>query len=289
MKYRFMEEHRKTHSVEMMAKMLKVTRSGYYAWKSRDMSVRERMDEELLKQISEIQKIVKYRYGSPRATEELIRRGYRVGRNRIARLMRENNLGRRPKKRFRSTTDSDHSLKIAENLLNREFDVSNPNKAWVSDITYLLTAEGWMYLCVVMDLYSRKIIGWAMSNRMKTDLVIQAVMMALPTRKPPDGMIFHSDRGSQYCSHRFQRLLKRNKIRQSMSRKGNCWDNAPAESFFKTLKQELHGYRAFKTRREARADVFEYIEVFYNRVRLHSTLGYLTPDEYDRYRIRKVS
>ena len=224
---------------------------------------------------------MKYRYGSPRVTEELRRRGYRVGHNRIARIMKENRLGRRPRKRCRSTTNSEHGLSVSENLLDRKFEVAAANRVWVSDIVYVATSEGWLYLCVVIDLYSRKVVGWSMSSRLKTDLVLQALMMGLLRRKPPAGLIFHSDRGSQYCSHDFKKLLEKNEIRQSMSRKGDCWDNAPCESYFKTLKIELSGGEAFPSRKAASTAIFEYIEVFYNRVRLHSSLGYLTPEEYE--------
>ena len=193
------------------------------------------------------------------------------------------------RKRFRSTTDSNHGLKVVDDLIKREFDVASRNEAWLSDITYIATAEGWLYLCVVIDLFSRKVVGWSMSTRLKTDLVLQALMMGLMSRKPPEGMIFHSDRGSQYCSHAFRRRAQRHGLRQSMSRKGDCWDNAPAESFFKTLKSELCGHRAFRSRRAARAAIFEYIEVFYNRVRLHSTLGYLSPCEYEGCESQKLA
>ena len=289
MKFRFIEDHQGAHSVGKMAKVLKISRSGYYAWRCRPLSERDQAQKQLKEEISVIQEYVKYRYGSPRVTEELKRRGYRVGHNRIARTMRENGLDRRPRKRFRSTTDSNHGLKVAGDLLKREFSVSSRNVAWLSDISYIATAEGWLYLCVVIDLYSRKVVGWSMSTRLKTDLVLQALMMALVRRKPPEGMIFHSDRGSQYCSHAFRRRLKRYRLRQSMSRKGDCWDNAPAESFFKTLKSELCGHQAFQSRRAARVAIFEYIEVFYNRVRLHSTLGYMTPSEYERCESQKLA
>jgi putative transposase len=241
------------------------------------------MNEQLVDEIKQIQEGVKYRYGSPRVTEELRRRGYRVGRNRVARLMRESKLGRRVKKRFRSTTDSKHGLPVAENLLQRKFTVTGPNVVWASDLSYVSTVEGWLYLCVILDLYSRKVIGWAMGRRMTSDLMIQAFIMACMRRKPPEGVIFHSDRGSQYCSDAFRRCLSMHRMRQSMSRVGDPWDNAPVESFFKTLKSELCGDRAFSVRSEARAAIFEYLEVFYNRQRLHSTLGYRTPEEYERY------
>jgi putative transposase len=289
MKFQFMRDHQQTHSVEMMARMFSVSRSGYYAWGRRARSKRERSEEELLGMISEIQEDVRYCYGSPRVTAELRKRGRRAGHNRVARLMRENGLGRRTRKRYRSTTDSNHGLKVAEDLLKREFSVSQRDKVWLSDISYIATAEGWLYLCVVIDLYSRKVVGWSMSTRLKTDLVLQALMMGLVRRKPPGGMIFHSDRGSQYCSHAFRRRLSRYRLRQSMSRRGDCWDNAPAESFFKTLKSELCGHRAFPSRRAARAAIFEYIEIFYNRVRLHSTLGYMTPSEYEECESQKLA
>jgi putative transposase len=284
-----MEDHQGAHSVGKMARVLKISRSGYYAWRCRSLSEREQSQRRLKEEISVIQEQMKYRYGSPRVTEELRRRGYRVGHNRIARIMRENGLGRRPRKRFRSTTNSEHGLAVAENLLNRKFDVAAANRAWVSDISYVATSKGWLYLCVVIDLYSRKVVGWSMSSRMKTDLVLQALMMGLMRRYPPAGLIFHSDRGSQYCSHAFKKLLERHGIRQSMSRKGDCWDNAPCESYFKTLKIELCGGSAFPSRRAASAAIFEYIEVFYNRVRLHSSLGYLTPTEYEESGRRQIA
>ena len=230
-----------------------------------------------------------YRYGSPRVSVELRRHGFRVGHNRVARLMRENGLQARLRRKFRSTTDSEHALPVAENILDRRFGITEPNVAWVSDITYVATAEGWMYLCMIMDLGSRKIVGWALDRRMKAELVLTALMMAVIHRNPPKGILFHSDRGSQYCSRKVHRRLKSYGFIQSMSRKGNCWDNAPAESFFKTLKNELWGHKAFATREIARMAIFEYIEVFYNRQRLHSGLGYLTPIEYERISVRRAA
>ena len=252
----------------------------------RAKSKREKENEELIEQIRRVQEEVKWRYGSPRVSEALRQKGYRAGENRIARLMRRNGLGRRIRKRFRSTTDSRHSLKIAENLLRRRFTVPRENHSWVSDITYIATAEGWLYLCVVIDLYSRKVVGWAMSNRIDGNLVIRALQMALVRRMPPQGLIFHSDRGSQYCSDAFRKVLKDKQIRQSMSRKCDCWDSAPSESFFKTLKSELTGYRAFPSRLDVRKALFEYIEVFYNRIRLHSAIEYQSPEEFERLHCR---
>jgi putative transposase len=282
MKFGFIERHREAHSVAKVAKVLGVSRGGYYAWRLRSRSQRARGSEQLVKRIEEIQGEVKYRYGSPRMTHELRRRGVRVGHNRVAALMRQEGLGARCKRRFRSTTDSKHSLPVAENLLNRDFQVGEANRIWLSDISYIPTAEGWLYLCTILDLHSRKVVGWSMSPRLRSDLVVQALIMAVLGRRPPKGLIFHSDRGSQYCSHAFRRWTRRYGMRQSMSRKGDCWDNAPAESFFKTLKGELYGHRAFGSHQEARTAIFEYIELFYNRLRLHSSLGYRSPAEYER-------
>ena len=236
-----------------------------------------------------IQEKVKYTYGSPRGSEALRRSGYRVGENRVARLMRESKLGRRAKKRYRSTTDSNHRHLVSENLLQREFDVPEPNLVRASDMSYVATAQGWLYLCVILDLFSRKVIGWAMGTRMTSELMIRALLMACMNRKPPEGVIFHSDRGSQYCSEEFRKHLGRYRMRQSMSRVADPWDNAVVESFFKTLKGELCGDRAFVSRAEARTALFEYLEVFYNRNRLHSTLDYQTPEEYEEDFARKAA
>lgn len=217
MKFQFIERHQQTHNVEMMARMFEVSCSGYYAWRSRPPSDRSVMNERLVKGIESIQEEVQYRYGSPRVTAELRRRGYRVGKNRVARLMRENKLGRRAKRRYRSTTNSKHGLAVAANLVNREFYVAAPNQIWTSDMSYVSTAEGWLYLCVILDLYSRKVVGWAMGTRMTADLMIQALIMACMHRKPPKGVIFHSDRGSQYCSEAFRGHLSRYHMQQSMS------------------------------------------------------------------------
>ena len=289
MKFQFIERHQQAHSVELMARLLGVSRSGYYAWNCRLECEHSVMDGRLEEQIRVIQKECDHRYGSPRVTEELRRRGYRVGENRVARLMREHRLGRRAKKRYRSTTDSHHSHEVAENLLRREFRVPGPNMVWASDMSYVATSQGWLYLCVVLDLYSRKVIGWAMGARMSAALMVQALLMACMFRKPPEGVIFHSDRGSQYCSGEFRRCLGSYRMRQSMSGVGDPWDNAPVESFFKTLKSELCGDRAFGSRAQARAAIFEYLEVFYNRKRLHSTLGYQTPEEYEQDFARKAA
>jgi putative transposase len=289
MKFRFIDEQRRYHSVEKMAGLLGISRGGYYAWRQRPKSVRALDDERLVASIEAIQEQVKHRYGSPRITEALARAGSSVGHNRVARLMREHDLGRRPRKRYRLTTNSAHTHPVAENVVNREFEVPEMNRVWSSDITYLATAEGWLYLCVVIDLYSRKVIGWAMKATMQAELVVDALMMALMRRRWPSGVIFHSDRGSQYASETVRRSVHRHGLVQSMSRKGNCWDNAPTESFFSTLKNELCGDAAFVTRGQAREEIFEYIEIFYNRMRLHSTLGYHSPAEFEEARERKAS
>ena len=281
MKYRFMAAHRGQHRVGKMADVLGVTRSGFYAWIRRGKAARREHDERLTGSITGIQREVKYRYGSPRMTRELHRRGLRVGHNRVARLMREGQLGARRRKAYRVTTKSNHSHPVAENLLQRQFAVSAANRVWVSDITYIPTAEGWMYLCVILDLYSRRVVGWSMGQSLGAELAVRALLMAVMYRRPPRDLLLHSDRGVQYCAGAFRRHLRRHGIRQSMSRKGDCWDNACAETFFATLKTELIGDRIFVTREQARREIFEYIEVFYNRRRLHSYLGYLTPHEFE--------
>ena len=276
-----MAEQREAHSVEKMAKLLNVARSGYYAWQSSPESARLRSDRELTAQIKQIQEEVRYVYGSPRMTEELVRGGKPVGHNRVARLMREADLGARPRKRFRVTTRSHPGHQVAENLLQRRFKAAAADQVWVSDITYVATAEGWLYVCVVLDLYARRVVGWSMSARLGTELALRALMMAFMQRQPPQNLLFHSDRGVQYTSLAFRHALARHGVRQSMSGKGDCWDNACAEAFFKSLKSELTDRVFFRTRQQARAAIFEYVEVFYNRIRLHSANGYVPPAEYE--------
>jgi len=282
MKYRFMAAHRGEHRVEKMAGNLGVTRSGFYAWLGRGRAARKAADEHLRDLIEAIQNEVHYRYGSPRMTRELRRRGRQVGHNRVARVMRQGKLGARRRKAYRVTTQSAHAHPVAENLLQRLFRVNAANRVWASDITYVPTAEGWMYLCVVLDLYSRKVVGWSMGQSLGTELAVKALLMAVMGRRPPRDLLLHSDRGVQYCAGAFRRYLRRYGIRQSMSRKGDCWDNACAETFFASLKTELIGDRILTSREQARREIFEYIEVFYNRRRLHSYLGYLTPHEFER-------
>ncbi len=239
MRYRFIDEHRASHRVEKMAEILGVSRSGYYAWRGRPESARSCQEKALVERIRAIQKRVKFRYGSPRVARELARGGMPVGHNRVARLMAAHGLGAKPRRKHRvTTTDSKHDLALSENLLARQFAVERPNQAWVSDITYIPTGEGWLYLAVVLDLYARKVVGWALGTSLAADLVIQALLMACLRRRPPKGLLFHSDRGVQYASRAFREKLSDWGIRQSMSRKGDCWDNAPAEAFFKSLKAQ---------------------------------------------------
>lgn len=277
MKFRFMYDQRYYHRVAKMAEVLGVSRGGYYAWLNGAETTRQRTDRELVRAIRRIQEKKRFRYGAPRMTDALRRRGFRVGHNRVARLMAENGLQARRRRKYRVTTMSKHNHRASPNLLDRNFNPPAPNVAWASDLTYIDTAEGWLYLCVILDLYNRRVIGWSMSHRMGSDIVVQALFMALLRTGNPNGVLFHSDRGVQYAAKKFRRILNRYGFTQSMSRKGNCWDNAVVESFFSTLKSELVQGDRYPTRQEAKDEIFEYIEVFYNRERSHSYLGYEAP------------
>jgi putative transposase len=255
--------------------------STYYGWERNQQSEHATRDAELLDAIRRIFAKFRGRYGAPRIQAELAREGLAVSRKRVARLMREAGLKAKGKRKYKPTTDSNHSLPVAPNLLHRDFHTERPDAVWVSDITYIWTRQGWMYLAVILDLYARKVVGWSLADRMTASLVCDALDSAVRLRRPPPGLVFHSDRGSQYASHVFRRRLARHRMRQSMSRRGNCWDNAVAESFFATLKKELVRNRAFDTRAQARSEIFEYIEVFYNRQRAHSLLSYATPDSFE--------
>jgi putative transposase len=255
--------------------------SAYYEWEREQESEHARQDGELLVAIRRIFVQFQGRYGAPRIQRELAKEGTPVSQKRVARLMREAGLRAKGKRKYKATTDSDHSLPIAPNLLKRNFTADRPDAVWVSDITYLWTRQGWMYLAVIIDLYSRKVVGWSLADRMTASLVCTALDAAVRLRRPKPGLLFHSDRGSQYASKAFRRRLWRYRMQQSMSRRGNCWDNAVAESFFATLKKELIRNHVFETRMAASDAVFEYIEVFYNRLRSHSVLGYVTPEEFE--------
>jgi putative transposase len=271
--------------VSVMCNLFLVSRSGYYTWLKQPESRKRREDDVLSKVIAEIHEESKKAYGSPKIHGELRRRGIRCGRKRVARLMRKDGLRAKIIRKFKATTNSKHDLPVAPNLLNREFTQTQPNRAWAADITYIWTNEGWLYLAVVMDLCSRAIVGWAMSERMTRTLVINAFTMAVKRRNPPRGLLHHSDRGSQYASGDFQRLLVTYGAICSMSRKGNCWDNAVVESFFGFLKREHVFHNRYLTRAQARQSIFDYIERFYNRKRIHSSLGYKTPSEVDQLKL----
>lgn len=265
-----------------MCEVLEVSRSGYYAWLGRPPAVRTQQNQQLKEQIKQIHKLSRNSYGSPRVHAALKQQGFEVGRHRVARLMTKLGICVRPNRRFKTTTDSNHPFPIAENVLNRNFRTQEPDQAWVADITYIPTAQGWLYLAVVIDLFSRRVVGWSMGEHMRVELVLNALKAALGHRAAAaTGLLFHSDRGSQYASGDYRAALQTAGIGCSMSRKGNCWDNAVAESFFGTLKTELIGSREFVTRENAKSTIVEWIEVFYNRQRLHSTLNYLSPVQFE--------
>ena len=260
---------------------MRISRSGYYAWLKRDKSFRERENERLVPLVKAAHKKSKGTYGARRIAVEVEAHGSFCGRTRAGTLMKLAGVAAKQKKKFKATTDSKHNLPIAPNLLNRQFEVQEPDKVYVSDITYIWTREGWLYLAVILDLFSRQVVGWSLNNRMSKKLIMDALLMAIWRRRPVLGLIFHSDRGSQYCSHAFQKMLKAHGMVSSMSRKGNCWDNAVAESFFGSLKTERVFFSNYTTREEARRDIINYIEMFYNSNRRHSYLGYLSPKEFE--------
>jgi putative transposase len=280
-KYAWIKEHRTTYPLTLMCALLAVSVNGFRAWLRGGDPDRKRLtDAQLLALMRAIHAEVKGAYGSPRMLEELRSRGFAVGKTRVERLMREHDIRARHKRRWKATTDSKHDLAVAPNVVARNFAPEAPNRLWSADLTYLWTDEGWLYLAVVIDLFNREVVGWALKERMSADIVTEALSMAWLRRRPQPGLIHHSDRGSQYASGVFQALLRHYGMSCSMSRKGNCWDNAPTESFFNSLKNErVHG-RRYRTREEARVDLFEYIEVFFNRRRRHSTLGLKSPRQF---------
>lgn len=281
MKYAWIDTQRKAYPLPVMCETLAVSVSGYRAWKRGGNPNRKRLtDAQLLAVIRALHAELKGAYGSPRMLEEMRKRGFPVGKERVERLMRENGIRARHKRRYKATTDSKHSLPVAPNRLDRNFAPAAPNQAWGADLTYIWTDEGWLYLAIVLDLFNREIVGWSIKPRMTADIVTDALTMAWFRRKPKPGLIHHSDRGSQYASQEFQAALKKYGMVCSMSRKGNCWDNAPTESFFNSLKNERVFGARYATRTEATADLFDYIEVFYNRSRRHSTLGYSSPTQF---------
>jgi transposase InsO family protein len=278
----FIERHKDVWPVAVMCETLGVSPQGFYAWRERPKSEQQQRRDALLVEIRAVHAEVKGRYGSPRIAAELQAKGIDCCVNTVAKLMRDNDIRAKTARKFRNTTDSNHALPVADNLLSREFTADGPNERWVTDITYVWTREGWLYLAVVEDLYSRMVVGWAMSEAMTSRLVVDALEMAVQRRLPGEGLLAHSDRGSQYASDHYQRLLGKHGIECSMSGVGQCWDNAPMESFFASLKKELVHHEDYQTRAQARASIVEYIEMFYNPKRRHSSLGYLSPAEYEQ-------
>lgn len=281
MKFAFIAAEKAWAPITVLCKVLGVSRSGFYAWEDRGPSSHSTEDEKLAIQITAIHKASGGRYGSPRVHAELRAEGVTVSRKRVARLMGELGLESLRKRRYKATTDSKHKLPVAENILDRKFEVDAPDVAWVTDITYVWTGEGWVYVAAILDLFSRRVVGLAMSERIDRALVLEALRDAVGRRVPNAGLMHHSDRGSQYASGDYQAALDDLGVVCSMSRKGNCWDNAVAESFFATLKTELVYTRRFATRKEAREAIFDFIEIFYNRRRRHSTLGYVSPIDFE--------
>jgi putative transposase len=282
-RFAWIQSHRDGWPIEVICQVLKVTRSGYYAW-LRHGPVRPsgQRAARLLERIQQVHESSRCTYGSPRVTAELKASGVKVCRNTVARRMREAGIRPRPRRRFvPMTTDSNHGYPVAPNRLERDFAAKAPNRKWVCDFTYLWTDQGWLYLATVMDLFSRKIVGWSMQDHMRTDLVSQALQMALKTRRPPRGLLHHSDRGVQYASENYQHLMAQHGLQCSMSRTGDCYDNAVAESFFATLKRELVNAKRYASIEEAKRSLFEWIEVFYNRQRRHSALGYVSPETFE--------
>ena len=290
MRYDFIEHHRPMWRLSVMCRLLGVSKTGYFAWRYRQLepSPRTRRNRALGVEIAAVHAERRGVYGSPRVHRELVSRGVSVGKHRVARLMRAAGLSAKAPKRFVVTTDSKHRLPVSPNLLRQDFTATAPNTRWVTDITYIPTGEGWLYLDAIMDLYSRRIVGWAMGDRMDRHLVMRALDMAVSSRLPGPGLIHHSDRGSQFACEAYRAQLDQLGMASSMSRTACCYDNAAMESFFHTLKVELIHRRDFQTRSKAQSAIFEYIEAFYNRVRIHSALGYLSPDAFEA-RLTKVA
>lgn len=282
MKYTFIQEYRLRWPVKVTCRVLRVSRSGFYAWRHRDPSAQTRRRTALGQRIREVHGQSRGTYGSPRVYRALVTQGESVCENTVAKVMKTLQIKAKMAKPFvPRTTNSDHQTPVAPNTLNRDFQASLPNQKWVTDMTYIATGEGWLYLAAVLDLCSRRVVGWAMADHMQLELVSDALVMALEHRRPARGLLHHSDRGGQYASDAYQGLLTDHGLKCSMSRKGDCYDNAAMESFFGTLKTELVHQERYTTRDEARASIFEYIEVFYNRQRLHSTLGYKSPETFE--------
>jgi putative transposase len=284
-RYGLVETEKAQFPVSALCAVLRVSRSGYYAWKRRPRSARAVANEDLALRIRATFRTSRCNYGSPRLYRELRAQGVAAGRHRIARLMREHGLAARLRRRFCVTTQSGHSLPVAPNLVRRNFQASGPNRLWASDVTFIATVEGWHYLAVVLDLYSRRVVGWACGAHNDEALVVRALRMALEHRRPPRGLVHHSDRGTTYAAGGYQGLLRQHGITCSMSRKGDCWDNAPVESFFSTLKTEAIGSRVLPAS-QLTSHLFDYIECFYNPTRRHSSIGFLSPAEFEKVSAR---
>ena len=275
----FMEEHRGVFKLKSMSRVLKVSRSGYYVWRKRRPSTREESNKGLLERIREVYRVSRKTYGSPRITNALNEQGIVCGKNRVARIMRDSGIRVKIKRRFKQTTDSGHGYRVAPNLL---IESKRTERLWVSDITFIRTREGWLYLSAVMNVLTRKIVGFAMRDELSQELVMTALRQAIESSPHEEGLIHHSDRGRQYATYAYQWLLQKHNILSSMSRKGCCYDNAYMESFFATLKKDLVYNEKYQTRQEASLSIFEYVEVFYNRIRKHSALGYKSPMQYEK-------
>jgi len=282
MKYMFMKEHRSVFPVKKMAEVLEVSRSGYYEWIKRPVSKRKQEEYKLLMEIYIIHERKRRLYGSRRITVEIKKDGKKCSKNRVARIMKKYDIKAKTKKKFKVTTHSNHKKPLSEDLVKRNFTASAKNELWTSDISYLWTREGWLYLAVILDVFCRKIVGWALESTLSSKLVSKALLKAINSRKPEPGLIFHSDQGSQYASKNVRSIFKFHGIQQSMSAKGNCYDNAITESFFHTFKTEFVYFENFQTKEVAKLKTFDYIEVFFNRERIHSALGYLSPEEFEQ-------
>ncbi|WP_409272051.1 IS3 family transposase [Neobacillus sp. SCS-31] len=283
--YSFIYAHRDEHTVVMMCKVLKVSKSGYYKWLDCQANIdseKEKYNKEIRQKIQKSYHESGGTYGSPRVHDDLVEWGYTISQKTVARIMKELGLRAIPEEKYVVTTDSNHDMPVFPNELNRDFKIQEPNRAWVADITYVWTLEGWVYLSTVMDLFSRKIVGWSMDSTMKKELPLKALNMAIQIRKPGKGLIHHSDRGSQYCSNKYIEVMNTNEMKISMSRKGNPYDNACIESFHATIKKELIYRRRYRTRAEAIKSIDHYIRSFYNDRRKHSTLGYYSPNKFER-------
>jgi putative transposase len=282
MRFQLIDNHRGTFAVTRMCGVLDVSPGGYYAWRTRPVSAREMANRQLIEKIKAVHTASYETYGSPRVNSELRAQGMACSRNRVARLMRLYHVRAKQARRYKVTTRRNPAHPVAPNVLKQDFEAERPDHKWLADITYIPTLQGWLYLAAIVDLYARRVVGWAMSQRMTSDLTLAALQMAIQRRQPAPGLIHHSDQGSQYTDRAYQAMLKEHGIQASMNGKGSWYDNSPMESFFGSLKSELVHHRLYGTRAEARPDLFFYIEAFYNRRRRHSSLGYLSPEAYEQ-------